>query len=105
MLNILGLFDEFGDKVVTMLIIQTITSFIQACIDEKIEPTVSELVAYVKEKTGKDISVELLQRFLDIAFNNFNLFIMFFINEASEKIAEDMLDTPSNVKEIMKRVF
>lgn len=105
MLNILGLFDELGDKFFTMLILQTVSSFFQACIDENIEPSVTALTNYIKEKTGKEVSNEFLEKFLNIFMGNFNIFIMFAINEASEKISEDMLDTPSNIKEIVKRVF
>lgn len=103
-MNITGLFDDFGSKMKMMIIIQSINQFVQFCIDDKIEPTVTKMTEWIKEKTGLTVNNDFLEVMLKIALSNVNLFIMFTINEAAEKLAEDMLDSPSNIIQVLKKV-
>lgn len=105
MINIVGMFDEFGSKMRMMIIINSINMFMQYCIDEKLEPSVTGMTDFIKDKTGIEVDNEYLEVALKLVIGNLNLFIMFTINEAAEKIAEDMLDNPSNIKEVLKRVI
>lgn len=104
-MNILGLFDDFGSKMKTMILIATINQFVQFCIDEKIEPSVTKMTDFIKDKTGMEVNNDFLEIVLKIALSNLNLFIMFTINEAAEKLAEDMLDNPSNIAQVIKKVI
>lgn len=101
--NMLGFVDEFGSKAQMMIICTTIISFMEYCIDEKLEPEIDELVKFVKEKTGISIDNGLATQFLDIMVGNVKIFIMFMINEQCEKIAENMLDNPSNMFGFIRR--
>lgn len=101
--NLLGPFDEIGSKAKIMIICTTIISFMEFCIDEKIEPQIDELVKYVKEKTGISINHVLATQFLNIMTGNIKVFIMFMINEQCEKISDNMLDNPSNMFGFIRR--
>lgn len=101
--NLLGPFDEISSKAKIMIICTTIISFMEFCIDEKIEPKIDELVKYVKEKTGISIDNVLATQFLNIMTGNIKVFIMFMINEQCEKISDNMLDTSSNMFGFIRR--
>lgn len=93
---------EYADKMGTIIIIGTITQFMNMCIDSKMQPTIEELTKFIKEKTGKDVDSEMLKDLLNIALNNIQIAILFAINEASEKIAEEMLDKKNNALQWFK---
>ena len=101
--NILGAFDEIGSKAKIMIICTTIISFMEFCIDSKIEPKIDELVKYIKDKTGIGITEGMATQFLDIMTGNVKVFIMFMINEQCEKISDNMLDNPSNMFGFIRR--
>lgn len=101
--NILGTFDEVGSKAKMMIIFTTIISFFEYCIDNQIEPTIDEIIKYVKDKTGIEISEGLTSEFLNILFGNVKVFMMFMINEQCEKISDNMLDNPSTLFGFLRR--
>lgn len=103
--NLIGMFDETGSKIKTMVLVSTITGFIQVCVDTGIQPNVEQLVLHIKTKLGIDIDTGWLDKFLDIMLNNLNIFVMFMIMEKAEKLAENMVDYPSSLKNVMKGVI
>lgn len=89
-------FDTIAGKLKIMLFINTVRQFLDYCIENKIEPTIASVKAYVLEKTGEEISNELIEVILKICLGNVQASILYGINEFSEHIAENMLDKPSN---------
>lgn len=101
--NILGIFDDVGSKAKMMIICTTIISFFDYCIDNEIEPKIDEIIKYVKNITGIELSEGLTSEFLDILLGNVKLFMMFMINEQCEKISDDVLDNPSTLFGFLRR--
>lgn len=104
-INLLSGLDETLQKAKLMLVVTTITSFFEYCIDEKLEPTVDNCVKYFNEKTGQSVDNELITKILEIMAGNVKLFVMFMINEQVEKIADNMLDIPSSLSSTIRRIF
>ena len=104
-INIMTELDETLEKAKFMLVVSTITSFFEYCIDESIEPTVEHCVKFFKEKTGQTVDSKLIIKILEIFAGNVKLFVMFTINEQVEKIADNMLDIPSSLSSVIRRVF
>lgn len=100
-----GTFDEYLDKFVIMGLLNTITQFMNYCIEEKITPTLDNIKAYILEKTGKEVSNEFLELLLKLAVGNTQLFVIFLLEEFCEKISEDMLDKQSTYLNSFKRWF
>lgn len=88
--------DNLASKMGTMILLNTITQFMNYCIDEKIEPTVTNIREYVFKKTGQNLDNEMIELLLKMLLGNVQLAIIFAVNEASEVVAENMLDKPSN---------
>lgn len=89
-------FDSIGSKLKVMLFINTVRQFLDYCIENKIEPTISGVKAYVLKVTGEDISNEFVEVILKITLGNVQVAILYGINEFCENLAENMLDRPSN---------
>ena len=104
-INLFSGLDETLQKAKLMLVVTTITSFFEYCIDEKLEPTVDNCVKYFNEKTGQSVDNELITKILEIMAGNVKLFVMFMINEQVEKIADNMLDIPSSLSNTIRRIF
>lgn len=84
--------DELAKKMGTMILLNTVTQFMNYCIDEKIEPSITNLREYIFKKTGKELDNATLEVILKIALGNIQMAVLFAVNEASEVIAENMLD-------------
>ena len=84
--------DELLSKMGLMIFLNTVTQFMNYCIDEKIEPTITSLREYIFKKTGKELDNDTLEVILKIALGNIQMAVLFAVNEASEVIAENMLD-------------
>lgn len=101
--NLLGMFDDYGSKFKNMVILTTIIACINYCVDNKLQPTIDQVVKYVKEKTGLDVDISIIGFFLDLLMNNLNLFIVFTISESCEDLVRNMLDNPSAILGAVRR--
>lgn len=104
-INIFSELDETLQKAKLMLVVTTITSFFEYCIDEKLEPTVDNCVKFFNEKYGQSVDNEFIIKILEIMAGNVKLFVMFMVNEQVEKIADNMLDIPSSLSSTIRRIF
>lgn len=85
---------DVKEKAKFMILLSTIMAFFEYCIDSKIEPTLSEMAKYITNKTGLSVGNEELTFLLDILTGNVKIFVMFLLNEGSEKLAESMVHNP-----------
>lgn len=99
------LFDDMASKMGTMVLMSTVNQFMEYCIEEKMTPTVEKLKLYIFENTGKDVSNEFVELLLKLVLNNVQIAILYAVNEASEKIAENMLDKPSNYMSFLRGII
>lgn len=99
------LFDGIGSKLGMMVMISTVNQFMEYCIEEKLTPTVEALKQYIFEKTGKNVTNEFVELLLKLVLNNVQIAILYAVNEASEKIAENMLDKPSNYMAFLRGII
>lgn len=99
------LFDDLASKMSTIVLISTVNQFMEYCIDEKMTPTIENLKQYILDKTGKNLSNEYVELLLKLVLNNVQIAILYAVNEASEKIAENMLDKPSNYMAFLRGII
>lgn len=89
--------DILGDakeKAKFMILLSTIMAFFEYCIEKKIEPTLEAIATYIKDKTGATVGNEEITFLLNIMTGNVKVFVMFLLNEGSEKLAEGMVHNP-----------
>lgn len=106
-MSVLNIFqDVFSDakeKAKFMIVLSTIMACFEYCIDRKIEPSVQVIIDYLKDKADINLDAEAVTEFLNILTGNVKIFIMFMINEYSEKLAESMIDNPSAMVSNLRR--
>lgn len=98
--------DILGDakeKAKFMILLSTIMAFFEYCIEKKIEPTLETIATYIKEKTGSSIGNEEITFLLNIMTGNVKVFVMFLLNEGSEKLAEGMTHNPLDLFSTLRR--
>ena len=101
---VLGILNDYGSKFKYMVLMTSIIAFTNHCIENKLQPQILELINWVKDKTGYVIDSKDAELFLNLLLNNINLFFIFTVSELCEEMAREMLDTPSNLVQALKRL-
>lgn len=97
--------DILGDakeKAKFMILLSTIMAFFEYCIEKKIEPTLEAIATYIKDKTGAIVGSAEITFLLNIMTGNVKIFVMFLLNEGSEKLAESMVHNPIDLWKTMR---
>lgn len=105
-MSIVNMFaDILGDakeKAKFMILLSTIMAFFDYCIQNKIEPTLNEVAKYLLDKTGLSVGNDEITFILSILTGNVKVFVMFMLNEGSEKLAESMVHNPLDLFKTMR---